>query len=173
MFKDLYIYTIQIHLKSEDVWYYPILNPTRLLFNIYRRIFLGNLIAFPKKSLLRRHFFPPIAPISPWADDSVARAILSELDVRFLSWLVVSNLSAELRLVRDNRLSVVVGMVWVVIGVVARGVFDRVVVDGGEVRSNAVGFWSRPLHTCKDIKWNYKKNITYINFFWNFESQKF
>lgn len=50
----------------------------------------------------------------------------------------------------ERRLSVVVGWL-LVIGVVdlVRVLVKVVAVAGGDVRSNAVGFWSRPLHTCR------------------------
>lgn len=109
-------------------------------------------MVLPKKSLLRRHFFPIAAPIRPWAEDRVANAILSELVLKLLSWvvrLVVSNLSAELRVVSESRLSgrsalVVTGRVCVVV----MGVVERVkglgwlvaCVVGGDVRRRVVGF---------------------------------
>lgn len=111
----------------------------------YLLTFLGNLTAFTNGSLLSRHFFP--IPINPCAVDRLARVSLSLP----LSGLF-NNLSAELRVVRDNRLSgrgAGVGLLVVaVIGVVERvsGLGSDGWVVGGEVRS-VVGFWSRPLHT--------------------------
>lgn len=125
-------------------------------YQIYRLTFLGNLMVLQARgSLLSRHFFPPIPPIKPWALERVARAILSLLVAgRLLSWLVVSSRSAELSELRERRLSVVVGgsVLVAVMGVVERvSVFARVLASalaGGDVRRSAVGFWSRPLHTC-------------------------
>lgn len=116
----------------------------------YRLTFLGNR-EFPTKSLLMRHFFPPMPPIRPCALERVASAILSVLLV-IRSWLF-SNRSAVFKVDNERRLSVVVGW-WLVMGVVDLvSVLAMVVaVAGGDVRSRAVGFWSRPLHTCrKDI----------------------
>lgn len=113
-------------------------------------------------SLLRRHFFPPIPPIRPWELDRVARAILSVfVEVSVLSGLVVSNRSAELSELSDNRLSgrsdpVVTGglLLAAVMGVVDLvRVLGRVVGTGGDVRRRAVGFWSLPLQTCKKSRY--------------------
>lgn len=81
---------------------------------------------------------------------------------RFLSWVMGKVRSEEINrsdvsrswcplscrswamAARGNR----VVLACVVMGVVARG-RGLVIVEGGEVRSNVLGFWSRPLHTCK------------------------
>lgn len=100
------------------------------------------------KSRLMRHFFPPMPPIKPWALDRVASAIRSVL-LPIRSWLF-NKRSAVFNVDNERRLSVAAGWLFVMGVVDLVRVFARVVVvAGGDVRSRAVGFWSRPLHTCR------------------------